>query len=228
MKRFIWVKACSTVASGQGINLVLSGNVSSPLQHHYRRPLSATWQADWLTMMWFSWSCSTGTAWGRVSRCAETTTSASRQEFQRTMGKMSSSGLNATCSARWTERWRASCMASSVAGSKSNGFFFPESSLRLKEHVYAAHRRTIKISLQVFKQLWQRSIPTCQGVLERKPWGARPSALKLLEADSNTYRNYEAPMVDHLIACAIWRWRVSWKLNITRHTLYNIFGFFQK
>jgi hypothetical protein len=28
-----------------------------------------------------------------------------------------------------------------------------------------------------------------------------------------------------LIVCAIWRWRVSWKLNITGHMLNNIFDF---
>jgi hypothetical protein len=42
----------------------------------------------------------------------------------------------------------------------------------------------------------------------------RTSAFKWMEAAWNTYCNYEAPMAYHSIPCAIWWWRVSWKLKV--------------
>jgi hypothetical protein len=50
----------------------------------------------------------------------------------------------------------------------------------------------------------------------RLPWnGRRP----LRTPTVSTRR----PWFDHLIACAIWRWHASWKLNVTGHILHTIF-----
>jgi hypothetical protein len=46
-----------------------------------------------------------------------------------------------------------------------------------------------------FKQLWQQSLPTCEDIFERMPYGTLSSALKWMEVTLNTYCNYEAPMV---------------------------------
>jgi hypothetical protein len=43
----------------------------------------------------------------------------------------------------------------------------------------------------------------CEGVFEKIPWWA---------------------LIDYSIACAIWQWSLAWKLSITGHVLYNIFG----
>jgi translation elongation factor EF-G len=52
-------------------------------------------------------------------------------------------------------------------------------------------------------------------------WGALPSAA------SNTHLTTRRPWFDHsMIACAIWRWRVSWKRNDIEDILYNIFDLF--
>jgi hypothetical protein len=83
---------------------------------------------------------------------------------------------------------KADCMTFSVAGSNSDGHFFLWK--HLKEHVYPVP----KISWQHFNQMWQRSMPTCQGVFEVMLCGAMPSALKWMKAASNTYCNYETPM----------------------------------
>jgi hypothetical protein len=51
------------------------------------------------------------------------------------------------------------------------------------------------------------------GCLQRNGW--RP-----LRVDISATRN---PCFHHLITCAIWQWRVSWKMNVTLHMLWNIF-----
>jgi hypothetical protein len=56
-------------------------------------------------------------------------------------------------------------------------------------------------------------------VHSRLPW----NGWRLLWIPNVTTRR---PWFDHLIACTIWQWRGSWKLNITGHMLYNIFDFF--
>jgi hypothetical protein len=59
----------------------------------------------------------------------------------------------------------------------------------------------------------------CRAAHCRLPWnGRRP-----LRTPTVTMRR---PRFDHMIACAIWRWRLSWKLNVTGHMLYNIFDLF--
>jgi hypothetical protein len=89
--------------------------------------------------------------------------------------------------------WRADCMASSVAGSNSDGFFSCGDTWRSK--FTQALPGLSKILWQDFKQLWQQSIPTCYSVFKRMPCGALPYALKWMEAASNMYCSYEAPMI---------------------------------
>jgi hypothetical protein len=47
-----------------------------------------------------------------------------------------------------------------------------------------------------------------------------------MRTDANPHCNSMRPWFDHLIACAIWRWHVAWKLNVTGHVLYSIFDCF--
>jgi hypothetical protein len=58
----------------------------------------------------------------------------------------------------------------------------------------------------------------CRGTHCRLPW----NGWRALQITIVTMRQ---PWFDHLIACAIRWWRISWKLNITGHILYNIFCF---
>lgn len=57
-------------------------------------------------------------------------------------------------------------------------------------------------------------------MLERIPCSALPSTLKLMTTASNTYCNYETPMIWSFNSLQLWKWCVSWKLNITAHMLY--------
>lgn len=102
--------------------------------------------------------------------------------------------MNATYPERWGERggltvWppRQSDLTPPLCG-------------HLKEH---AHAVPPKISWQDFKQPWQLSTPTCEGVFGRKPRGALASALKWAEAVWSTYYNCEKHRV--------------WSLDSSRH-----------
>jgi hypothetical protein len=65
----------------------------------------------------------------------------------------------------------------------------------LKEHIYAVPPRTTEHSWQDFKEVWEWSLPTCQGKFERMSCGMLSFVLKWMEATPNAYCNYEAPMV---------------------------------
>jgi hypothetical protein len=75
-----------------------------------------------------------------------------------------------------------------------------------------------KIPWKDFKQLWQRSMSTYHGALERMPCGALPSAFKWTEGASNTHCNYRASMVSSFDT--VRRLTVTRILNIKRHRTY--------
>jgi hypothetical protein len=171
---------------------------------------------------WFYVNCSTGTAWRRASSCnAEVVVSA----------RGSSSALWGRCPAvvegdlsrkvDWTVR--DDCMVSSVAGSNSDGHFFLWG--HLKEHVYAVphqvcRRSRGKTSSSGDNRRYQHVNAysrECRVAHYRLSWYGR----RILRLSIVTIRR---PWFDHLTAGTIWWWRVSWKLNVTRHILYHTAG----
>jgi len=83
-------------------------------------------------------------------------------------------------------------VGSSVAGSKSDGFFVVE---QLKEHVYLFPYG--QMTLSVAKKVGSRekwSIQTYYGEFKRISSVALPSALKRIQAACTTCRKYESPI----------------------------------
>jgi hypothetical protein len=165
-KHVLHVRVCSTsttVTSGNGIILMLSANVSSLLQHQhlgwYRRghclgPLSA----DCSTTSSFAGNCSTRATWRCASSCeAEFVVSAQRSSSTLWVRCPAVAEHDISRKADWT--WRVDCMASSVTRSNSDGFFSCGDTWRRK--FTQSLPGLSKISWQDFKQLWQRSMPTC-------------------------------------------------------------------
>jgi hypothetical protein len=69
--------------------------------------------------------------------------------------------------------------------------------------------------------MWQRSLRVRENAVRR--------TAVCLEMDGGRFEHIVTMgrlWFDHLIAWAIWRWRVPWKLNVTGHMLYNIFDLF--
>jgi hypothetical protein len=172
-KRVLRVRVCSastTVTSGHGIILMLSANVGIKSTSASAFGLVSSGTLSWAPICyWTVWLLNDIVIfwklfyrgclkmclylWGRS--CGFSTT-----ELQRTMGKTSGSG--------WTRhiqegkvdwKWRADCMASSVAGSNSDGFFSCGDTWRSK--FTQSLPGLSKISWQDFKQLWQRSMSSC-------------------------------------------------------------------
>jgi hypothetical protein len=198
--------------SVSAFGLVLSGTLS-----HCHGPLSSTWQVDCSMVSLFSWNCLAG--------LLEDVPLAVRQRLSAHYGKVSDSG--------WTwliqeggldvEMWRTDCMASSIIGSNSNGFFLWG---HLKERVYAVPSRTIKDHKARLKtavsgrcQHVKSCLRECRVAHCFLPWNGR----RLLRASVVTTGH---SWFDHVIACAIWHWHVSSKLNVAGLMLYNILAFF--
>jgi hypothetical protein len=99
----------------------------------------------------------------------------STTELQHTMGKMSGSGWAQHCQEGELD------MGCRLHGLLGHRMLTPMDSFlweHLKKHVYP-----------------QRSTPTCYSVSDRMPCDPLPSTLKWTGAASNTYCNYEAPMI---------------------------------
>jgi hypothetical protein len=143
-------------------------------------------------------------------------------EFRRAMWKMFGKWLNATYPGKWTGRRGPISWSPRVAGSNSDGCFFfsvgsPEGArLCSSSQDYCRSRGK---TLSSCDNVWCYRVKVCTrgrcAALCRLPWNGR--------------RQHRIPIVTtrhpwfHLIACAIWLCHVSWKVNVTRHVLYNIF-----
>jgi hypothetical protein len=231
------MRVCSTstaVTSGHGIILMLSANVGIKSASASAFGLVSSGTLSWAPICYLTgwllndivifWELFYWAACRCASSCfAEVVVSARR----------SSSALWGRCPAvierditrKVDLTWRVDCMASSVAGSNSDGFFpvgTPKgASLRSPSQDYRRSRG--KNSSSCDNGQSQHVVKACSREWRAAhcclPWnGRRP-----LQTPIVTTRR---PWFDHLIACAIWRWRVSWKLNVTGHMLYDIFDLF--
>jgi hypothetical protein len=169
-------------------------------------------------MSWFSGNCSTGAAWRHASSydtkvvvSAEWSPSALCGRFPAVVECDTSRKVN------WT--WRADCKASSGVESNSDGFcplgttggeIYAVPPRIIKDPVTKTSRSCDNVPCQHIKMFskvyWKAYCP-----LPRNGW--RP-----LLTPTVTRRR---PWFHRLVASAIWRRRVSWKLNVTGHMLYN-------
>lgn len=121
------------------------------------------------------------------------------------------------------QMWRADRMASSVADWNWHGFFIWG---HLKEPIYTFDLRAANdLVAEFFWQQWQSSILTYQGVLNRMPGSAKPSALIWMEVASRTcYTGKDIVVwsVNRLLPWATWRWLLSRKLSTSWRMLCNI------
>jgi hypothetical protein len=122
----------------------------------------------------------------------------------------------------WT--WRTYCMASSVAGSNSGRFLSCRDIWRstFTQFLAGVSRSRGKISSRCDNGRCQHvmaCLTECRAAHYPLPWnGRRP-----LGTPAVITRHQR---LDLVIACAIWRWWLFWKLNVIGHMLYNIFYIF--
>jgi hypothetical protein len=112
---------------------------------------------------------------------------------------------------------------SSVAGSDSDGFFSVGKTevarLCCPQKCRRSRSKTSSSCDNAWCELVKSRSTECRAAPSRLPWNwCSPPGTPTV----TTMR----PWFDHLIACANWRWRVSWKVNVTGHTLHSIFTFF--
>jgi hypothetical protein len=113
------------------------------------------------------------------------------------------------------------CMASSVAGSNSDGFSPAgtpeEASLSSSSQNYRRSRgKTSSSCDNGQRQHVKVCSRECRTAHCHLPWNGRRLLWTPIVTTSRSW-------FDHLIACAIWRWRVYWKLNVTGYILRSIF-----
>jgi len=138
--KFYWqhvlhMRVCSvsiTITSGHRIIFMLSANVGIKSTSVSAFGLvssgtlswapSATWQADCSKISWFSWNCSTGAAWKRVSS-SKADDVGSAQRSSRALQGICLAVVECDISRKVDWTWRAECMASSVVGPNSNGLY---------------------------------------------------------------------------------------------------------
>jgi hypothetical protein len=178
---------------------------------------------DCSTISWFSGKCSTVAAWRCASSC-EAVVGISARRSNSALWWRCPEVVECDTSGKVDWTWRADCMASLVAGSNSDGFFPVGISegvnLRSPSQDYLRSRGETSSSCDNGRcQHVKACSRECRAAHCRLPWnGRRPLRTPIVTT--------QRPWLDHLVACAIWRWRVSWKINVTGRVLYNIFDLF--
>jgi hypothetical protein len=206
MYHVLRVRVCSettTVTFGHGINLnaagfsvrVWAGIVGDIIVGPCLLSDKMSWD--------FPGNCDNGATWICASNCEEVTV-----VFQ----------LKRTISRKVDWTLRIELMVCSVARSSSDAYI----SLVGTENAYPVAPGTIEDLVarpQAAVTRFDAKIITacsreCRAAHCRLPSNGR----RQLRISAVTTRR---PWFDSFISCAIWRWRVSWKLNFARHTLYN-------
>jgi hypothetical protein len=174
--------------------------------------------------MRFSGNCSTGATRSYAGSCEEQAV-----VFEHDVAQAHAWGTCPAVAERDVSRKvisRVEFMAFSVAGSTSDALSpHPLGT----ENVYAVSPKTIEGSRGETSSSCDKGrcqyitacSRECRAAHCRLPWHGR----RQLRKPAVTTRR---PWSDSLISCGILRWRVSWELNVVRHTLYNTFHFFKQ